>query len=172
MCVSLFVDLFDSMPEQSSSAASKADATPSVDLFGAGTGVHFLIPSPISMGGWFLSFFHLSALLIMSWVCPHGGLWLVACPPQWCQSEKCCFLSFSASFSLLFVFFSQLLVSPNFPSLWKISLRPHEGPLLYLNPMWLLISFLVSSLYLSPYSCHILSLIFVSLLNAAPWWKV
>ncbi|KAJ8354067.1 hypothetical protein SKAU_G00216340 [Synaphobranchus kaupii] len=31
----IFGDLFDSMPEQSSSAASKADATPSVDLFGA-----------------------------------------------------------------------------------------------------------------------------------------
>ncbi|KAJ8411493.1 hypothetical protein AAFF_G00163010 [Aldrovandia affinis] len=31
----IFGDLFDSMPEQSSSTASKADATPSVDLFGA-----------------------------------------------------------------------------------------------------------------------------------------
>lgn len=34
---SLFIDMFDSMPEQSSSTEPKA-STPSVDLFGAGTG--------------------------------------------------------------------------------------------------------------------------------------
>jgi hypothetical protein len=39
-CVSLFVDMFDSMPEQSPSAESKAATTPSVDLFGSGTGAH------------------------------------------------------------------------------------------------------------------------------------
>lgn len=38
-CVSLFVDVFDSMPAQSPSTEPKAATTPSVDLFGAGTGV-------------------------------------------------------------------------------------------------------------------------------------
>lgn len=35
-CVSLFLDMFDSMPEQSPTTESKAATTPSVDLFGAG----------------------------------------------------------------------------------------------------------------------------------------
>lgn len=38
-CVSLFLDMFDSMPEQSPTTESKAATTPSVDLFGAGTRV-------------------------------------------------------------------------------------------------------------------------------------
>lgn len=44
-CVSLFLDMFDSMPEQSPTTESKAATTPSVDLFGAGTGVdiHFSV---------------------------------------------------------------------------------------------------------------------------------
>ena len=37
-CVSLFVDMFESMPEQSPTTETKAATTPSVDLFGSGTG--------------------------------------------------------------------------------------------------------------------------------------
>lgn len=44
-CVSLFLDMFDSMPAQSPTTESKAATTPSVDLFGAGTRVeiHFSV---------------------------------------------------------------------------------------------------------------------------------
>lgn len=44
-CVSLFLDMFDSMPAQSPPTESKAATTPSVDLFGAGTRVeiHFSV---------------------------------------------------------------------------------------------------------------------------------
>ncbi|KAJ8290896.1 hypothetical protein GJAV_G00018950 [Gymnothorax javanicus] len=43
----IFGDLFDSMPEQSSSAASNADATSSVDLFGADLPATSRGPSPL-----------------------------------------------------------------------------------------------------------------------------
>lgn len=39
MSMCLFLDMFDSMPEQSPTTESKAATTPSVDLFGAGTPV-------------------------------------------------------------------------------------------------------------------------------------
>ncbi|XP_068999493.1 clathrin coat assembly protein AP180 [Embiotoca jacksoni] len=46
-CVSLFLDMFDSMPEQSPTTESKAATTPSVDLFGADLPAVSRGPSPL-----------------------------------------------------------------------------------------------------------------------------
>lgn len=56
-CVSLFLDMFDSMPAQSPTTESKAATTPSVDLFGAGTRVeiHFSVWNLFISSGFYAS---------------------------------------------------------------------------------------------------------------------
>lgn len=77
-CVSLFLDMFDSMPEQSPTTESKAATTPSVDLFGAGTGVdiHFSVCGTSS--SLLVSIPPLLCQLFFSphtsWFVPHSGM--------------------------------------------------------------------------------------------------
>lgn len=56
-CVSLFLDMFDSMPAQSPTTESKAATTPSVDLFGAGTRVeiHYSVWNLFISSGFYAS---------------------------------------------------------------------------------------------------------------------
>jgi len=73
--------MFDSMPEQSSSTEPKA-TTPSVDLFGAGTGVDShtsierLVSSLLVSPFFFLICFFFAHSVL---VCPHSGMWTCAC---------------------------------------------------------------------------------------------
>lgn len=87
-CVSLFLDMFDSMPEQSPTTESKAATTPSVDLFGAGTGVdmHFSVcgtsSSPISFFSFGFRFFFLLLLLFQLLILTH----VLVFPPLWYEN--------------------------------------------------------------------------------------
>ena len=69
-CVSLFIDMFDSMPEQSPTTESKAATTPSVDLFGAGTRVdiHFCVYGTSSSSGFHVS--SVNSFFLHVLVCP------------------------------------------------------------------------------------------------------
>lgn len=97
-CVSLFLDMFDSMPEQSPTTESKAATTPSVDLFGAGTGaeIHFSVSgTPSSPPGFVMPLTYLSVLNLphpppprpalirihSSWFVPHRAMRTVHVSP-------------------------------------------------------------------------------------------
>lgn len=103
-CLSLFLDMFDSMPEQSPTTESKAATTPSVDLFGAGTGadIHFSVWNLFHLL-WFpyvhssVDCFFFYFFIFTCWFVPHSGMRIVhvpTCSVLDCRSRSCsCFLS-------------------------------------------------------------------------------
>jgi len=134
--------MFDSMPEQSSSTEPKA-TTPSVDLFGAGTGVdsHTSIERLVSSSLTFL-LCHLFFLPTPSWFVLIVECGLVhVCT---LKSTTLCYLRASAPYWFLFSYISSSTSSFYFGLVWKIFLLCHAGPHLCLRPVWLVISCLVS----------------------------